>query len=258
MSRMLPPEYFRLSDNQSLRLYERIQENLIELIENNLLKVGDMLPSERALSQYYGVNRMTVRQAIDNLVRKGFLQRRQGVGNLVSERRVVQPFTPTVIGFSQRMREAGLTPSSRVLQQSVVTPEPIVAHRLGLHSDHQVVMIKRLRLVNDEPLMVETSYLSYDLFPRLLSEDLENQSLYQVLERLYDVRISEAEHTLEPTLTTPYEALHLRVESGTPAMLVRLLAYSANRTPIEFSKALVRGDRCRYYFRVTTHVPIVT
>lgn len=137
MSGMLPPEYFRLSDNQSLRLYERIQENLIELIENNLLKVGDMLPSERALSQYYGVNRMTVRQAIDNLVRKGFLQRRQGVGNFVSERRLVQPFTPTVIGFSQRMREAGLTPSSRVLQQSVVTPEPIVAHRLGLHSEHQ-------------------------------------------------------------------------------------------------------------------------
>ncbi len=77
---MLPPGYFGLSENQTLRLYERIQANLIELIENNLLKPGDMLPSERLLSQYCGVNRMTVRQAVDGLVRKGFLQRRQGGG----------------------------------------------------------------------------------------------------------------------------------------------------------------------------------
>ncbi|MFQ3535103.1 MAG: UTRA domain-containing protein [Aggregatilineales bacterium] len=66
------------------------------------------------------------------------------------------------------------------------------------------------------------------------------------------------EHTLEPTSTTPYEALHLHVQPNMPAMLIRLMAYSADRTPIEFSKALVRGGGCRYFFRVTTHIPIVT
>ncbi|MFQ3535102.1 MAG: GntR family transcriptional regulator [Aggregatilineales bacterium] len=97
---------------------------------------GDTLPSERLLSQYYGVNSMTVRQAIDGLARKGFLQRWQGVGNSVRARQVVQSFTPTVIGFSQRMRETGLVPSSRLLQQGVAAPEPTVAHRLGSHGDH--------------------------------------------------------------------------------------------------------------------------
>lgn len=254
----IQPQFFRLADNKSLRLYERIQENLIELIDNNILQAGDPLPSERQLSQYYDVNRMTVRQAIDGLVQKGLIQRRHGAGTYVSEQKPLQAFTPTVTGFSQRIREAGLTPSSRLLQRSVIVPEPVIAHRLGLQPEHQVMLIKRLRLVDNEPLMVETSYLSYDLFPRLLTEDLESQSLYQVLERLYDVRIRETEHTLEPTLTTPYEALHLNVQPQQPAMLVRVLAYSENHQPIEFSKSLVRGDRCRYFFRVTTHIPIVT
>ncbi|MDX2162204.1 MAG: GntR family transcriptional regulator [bacterium] len=250
-------QYFRLSNNAAQPVYQQIQENLIQLIDSNLLNTGDAVPSERRLSELYQVNRMTVRQAIDGLVQKGFLERRQRSGTFVAARMPVQNFTPTVIGFSQRMREAGMNPSSRLLLREIVTPEPLVAHRLGLEANAPVIMLKRLRLLNDEPLMLETSFLSYGMFPQLMEADLERESLYSFLEQRYGMTVVEAEHTMEPTLPNPYEALHLGIERTMPAMLVRVLAYSSDRIPIEMSKSIVRGDRCRYFFRVHTRIPMM-
>lgn len=246
--------YLRLPPESTLPLYQQIQENLIQLIESNLLHTGDPLPSERQLSEVYGVTRMTVRQALDGLVRKGLVDRRQGAGSFVA---AFQSFTPTVVGFSQRMREAGMNPSSRLLHREIITPEPLVAHRLNLAPNDRVIVLKRLRLLNDEPLMIETSYLSHGMFPGLMQADLENESLYRVLKQDYSMVVHEAEHTMEPTLPNAYEAYNLGVEMTSPAMLVRVVAYSGDNLPIEMSKSVVRGDRCRYFFRVNTRIPIM-
>lgn len=249
-------KYFRLPAASALPLYRQIQDNISELIEGLVLNAGDPLPAERQLSELYNVNRMTVRQAIDGLVRRGLIERRHGSGTFVTVP-PVQEFTPTVIGFSQRMREAGMNPSSRLLHREISVPEPLVARRLQLAADAPVIMFKRLRLVNDEPLMLETSYLPYALFPTLLTADLEHESLYRLLEQAYGVTVAEAEHTMEPALPNAFEARHLGVVMSDPAMLVRVVAYSAQRTPIEMSKAVVRGDRCRYFFHVHTRIPIM-
>lgn len=254
----LSAHYFQINDQDTTPLYQQIQDNIIELIESNLLKGGDALPAERMLSDYYGVNRMTVRQAIDALVQKGLIYKKHGAGTFVREAQPLQTFTPTVMGFSQRMRDSGFVTTTRLLQREVVAPSPIIAHRLGLLEQDSALLIKRLRMVNDEPLMIETSYLSQAQYPALLSEDLETQSLYHLLETLYNVQIMEAEHTLEPILTTPFETQHLGVDAQQPAMLVRVMAYTRDRTPVEFSKSIVRGDRCRYYFQVHTRKPIIT
>ncbi|MBW4438643.1 MAG: GntR family transcriptional regulator [Pleurocapsa minor GSE-CHR-MK-17-07R] len=246
--------FLRLTPDSTLPLYQQIQDNLLQLIDSNLLNTGDPLPSERQLSEVYGVNRMTVRQALDGLVRKGVVDRRQGTGSFVAS---FKPFTPTVVGFSQRMHEAGMNPSSRLLHREVITPEPLIAHRLHLKPDDRVIMLKRLRLLNDEPLMIETSYLSYGMFPGLMQADVENESLYRVLKNDYGLVVQEAEHTMEPTLPNAYEAYNLGVPMNAPAMLVRVVAYSADNIPIEMSKAVVRGDRCRYFFRVNTRIPIM-
>ncbi|MGB7340713.1 MAG: GntR family transcriptional regulator [Phototrophicaceae bacterium] len=254
---MIPEHYFKIDLDQSIPLYQQIYDNLIELIDNNLLTAGDALPSERLLSDYYAVNRMTVRQAINALVDKGLLSKKPGAGTFVNERSSIPSFTPTVTGFSQRMRESGGIPSSKLLSRDLITPDPVLTNRLRLDLGEKLIMIKRLRLVNNEPLMIETSYLSYGLFPALMHEDLEGQSLYQLLESLYGMMIVEAEHTMEPTLPNAYESKHLHVGLNDPAMLVRVTAYSVDRIPVEFSKSVVRGDRCRYYLRVHTQHPII-
>ncbi len=250
--------HFYVDASRPTPLYYQIQENLAELIELKLLQPGDMLPSERELSKLYDVSRLTVRQAIENLVSKGLISKQQGVGTFVSEKAPPPPFEPTVTGFTQRMREAGLRPSSRLLEKSIITAPPLVYHRLDLRATDEVVRIKRMRLVDDEPLMIETSYLPVTRFPDLIDQDLEQHSLYSVLETRYNVLIHEAEQSLEPTLLTAHEAELFNLDAGLPAMLVYIAAYAADRTPIEFSKSVVRGDKCRYYFRVHTHRPIVS
>lgn len=250
--------YFNIDTSKPMPLYYQIQENLIELMDLGLLKAGESLPSERDLSKYYGVNRMTVRQAIDGLVKKGLVNKQHGVGTFVSNQPAVKTFAPAVTGFSQRMREAGLRPSSRVLVSQRMLPSPLISHRLGIPVTEEVYAIQRLRLVNDEPLMIETSYLPYSRFPGLDSHDVGQQSLYQILEDQYGVRVHETEQTLEPTLMTQGEAELLSMSGGQPAMLVRILAFTLDRAPIEFSKSVVRGDRCRYYFRVNTQKPIIS
>jgi len=255
---MLASEYFSIDKSSSLPIYYLIQQNLVELIDLGLLKADDSLPSERDLSQYYGVTRMTVRQAIDTLVQKGLVYKQHGVGTFISEQKPVKDFVPTVMGFSSRMREAGLSPSSQLIDRTVITPTPLIAHRLQIPQQSQVIALKRLRMVNDEALMVETSYLPYEQYPAVMTADLAGQSLYKFLEEQYQVSVDEAEQTLEPTLMSDGEAALFGMEAAQPAMLVRVLAFSAERRPIEFSKSVVRGDRCRYYFRVTTQKPIIS
>lgn len=255
---MLSPDYFQIDTNKAEPLYHQIQENLIELIELGLLRPGDLLPSERELSQHYSVTRMTVRQAVDGLVQKGLVQRQQGVGTFIQPRQSVQPFVPTVMGFSQRIRQAGLVPSSQLIECVVVPPTPLIAHRLGIDPLSPVIRLTRLRLVNEEPLMLETSYLSQQRFPDLVTADLANRSLYTYMQEQYDLYVHETEHTLEPVLIDEHEAKLLGLSAGQPAMLVRVLALAANQLPIEYSKSVVRGDRCRYYFRVNTQMPIIT
>lgn len=252
---MLAKAYFQINHNDRTPRYLQIQENLIELIDLGLLNAGDSLPSERDLSRFYQVNRMTVRQAIDGLVSQGLIYKQHGIGNFVSDQPPVKQFAPTVMGFSQRMREAGLIPSSRLLKQDVIIPSPLICYRLRLEQDSPVIIVKRLRLVNDEPLMLETSYLPYARYKRVMNYEVD--SLYQILEDEYGIIVSDTEQTLEPTLLEEAEARHFGLPVGKPAMLVRILAYTEDRQPIEFSKSVVRGDRCRYYFRVNTQKPIV-
>lgn len=250
--------YFTIDLNSPLPRYYQIQQNIIELIEANLLRAGDALPSERELSEIYAVNRMTLRQAVNELCNQGVLRRQHGVGTFVTEKNIGTPFIPAVTGFSERFRSAGRKPASRVITLEVVPASPLVAERLNLGAEVPVISLVRLRLVDDEPLMLEKSFLPYQSYPDLVEEDFSVQSLYGVLAQRYGAPVLETEQTLEPTLLTPEEGELFNLKSGLPAMLVSITAYSSNHQPVEFSKSVIRGDRCRYYFSVDTRIPIMS
>lgn len=244
-------EDFRIDTGSPIPLYYQIRENLRELIVLDELSPGDTLPSERELAEIYGVSRLTVRQAITELVREGLLKRQQGVGTFVAQPKLIQAL-PKVMGFTERMLQAGRVPSSQLIELTTQPTSKRLAHRLNISPDAQVVKLVRLRLANGEPVMLETAYLPYQRFPNLLSQDFEEGSLYETLTSKYDVRIAEAEEVLEPVLLTQYEADLLGTQEGTPALLVEVMAYADDGQPIEFSKSIVRGDKSRYYFRIKT------
>jgi len=245
---------FVIDPSSPLPLYYQIQRNITALIESQALRPNDSLPSERELSERYGVTRMTVRQAINQLVSDGVLERRRGVGTFVAEPRQYPSLSPSVAGFSQRFREAGMRPASRVLSFEAVPASSTVAQRLDLEAGALVVCLRRLRLVDGVPLMVETSHLPYAPLEGIMEVDFNNASLYTTLAERFGKPVVRAEHTLEPVLLHNDEARLLGLKAGQPAMLVHIVAHSAQGIAIEFSKAVIRGDRCRYYFTATIEV----
>lgn len=242
----------QIDKNSPLPLYYQIKQQLKNAIDANALKSDDALPSERELTELYGVSRPTVRQATDELLNEGYLYRRKGLGTYVSKPKLKQHL-PSKLGFTERMLQQGRTPSSRVLSQEILAnPGEMVVQRLNLSLGSPSYQIKRLRLADNEPIMLETTNLPFGRFPQLTKVNFNEISLYNFLREEYELVIARLQETLEPVVLGDYESKLLEVGKGSPAMLVQITAFDGDGRPIEYSQALVRGDRCQYYLELDT------
>src|SRR5436305_14934192 len=154
------------------------RERVLELIES--LNAGDAIPSERQLGIDLGVSRLTVRAALDELVREGYLLRRRGAGTFVNEPKVAKGLT--ISSFSDDMRERGMMPASQTLDLSVVAAGARLGRTLHLSPSEPVVAVKRLRLADGEPMAIELLHVRQSLVPGLTAADLEDNSFYDLLE----------------------------------------------------------------------------
>lgn len=235
-----------------LPLYVQIAESLLERIESGELKPGERLPPERELSQTLGVNRMTLRQALQNLEVQGLLVRRQGDGTYVAESKIERQ-AGKLVPFTRGMKQRGYAPGAIVLSFERRLAEAAVAKELGVRVSAQVYFVHRLRLIKQEPVMLESFVLPVARFPDLEQFDLAKRSAYEVLETEYGVKISRARQSLEPAVATEYEAELLKISVGAPLMLEVRLALDEDDQPVEYGRDLYRGDRFRF---VTEPAPL--
>src|SRR5213082_2359755 len=154
------------------------RERVLDLIDR--LGVGDAIPSERQLSADLGVSRLTVRAALDELVREGYLVRRRGAGTFVTEPKIAQELTMT--SFTDDMRRRGMTPASRTLELKVVPAGARLGRFLHVSPSEPVVVAKRLRLADRETMAIETLHVRESLVPGLTAADLQEHSFYELLQ----------------------------------------------------------------------------
>jgi len=243
-----PKDLFKINRQVKNPLYDLIEQNLRELILSGQLNLGEAVPSEWELANLYGVSRLTVRNALDNLTRQGWLIRRHGVGTFVAHPNITE-ISPNKLSFTEQMRAIGRKPSSRLVSLRVLAAEAEVAMMLKLELGDPVVEIVRVRLADDEPVLLETSYLSQKRFPGLENAtELTSSSLYEWLCTHYQTKVTVMDQTLEPVLLNENQAQYLETQSGAPAMLSKVQAYSNGGEPIEFSWSVTCGDQCRFYF----------
>lgn len=236
-------------DAGPLSLYYQIKQQVRHSIESGELPPGTPLPSERELCELYGVSRPTVRQAMQELLNEGLLERRRGVGTYVAQPRVRQRLG-SVQGFSERMEREGRRPSTRLIEKSVLPAAEAgdnLPEDLQIPPAAQMLRLVRLRLADDEPILLETVHLPLERFPGLETADLENESLYRALRERYGVEIRYLSETLEPVLPSEREAELLQARADRPAMLASIATYDQGRRPVEHTLSLGRGDRCQYY-----------
>jgi GntR family transcriptional regulator len=217
------------------------RQRVLELIDQ--LQVGQAIPSERRLSSDLGISRLTVRAALDDLVRDGYLERRHGSGTFVSEPKIAQQLTLT--SFSEDMRRRGMVAGSRTIELRETHAGAAVGRALNVSPDSRVVLIRRLRLADGEPMALETLHVPAEIVPGLTREQLEDSSFYELLEREYGVVIRTGMQSIEPTVTNEEESELLGVPLHSPAFLFERTSRTEDGATVEFVRSLYRGDRYR-------------
>jgi GntR family transcriptional regulator len=223
-------------------LYYQLAEDIREQIASGRLTPGDQLAPERELAELHGISRMTVRQALQQLIREEVLVARQGLGTFVAEPKVT--YDPLhVLGFTDEMMRRGANASSRVIEQALVVAPSGVRARLNLPDGARTVKITRLRLSGATPMLLETVYLPEARFDGLERADLSQQSLYQLMRERFDVQPSGAQHTFTASPATDYEVKLFGVTPLAPMIVLQGVTYDQSDQPIEDFKAVYRGDR---------------
>jgi GntR family transcriptional regulator len=236
----------QLEHQSPIPLYHQLKDILKEKIESRDWVPGEKIPSENELIVQYDISRNTVKKALDDLVQEGLLNRIQGKGTFVSKPKLEQSLTG-FYSFSKVMKAQGLKPKDIILSVEKKAAKLSVARQLQITEGDNVIELKRLRCANDEPIILETSYIPCDLVSDLSKENLEETSLYDYMEQALGIYVTSAKEIFEPVLIRDYESHYLEVEEGFPALLLDRIAYNLEKRPVEFCRSIVRGDRCRFY-----------
>jgi GntR family transcriptional regulator len=229
-------------------LYLRLRQTLEGAITSGRLGHGDALPAERDLAEYANVSRVTVRKAVDDLVRDGLLVRRQGSGTFVANpvSRVQQPLS-RLTSFTEDMARRGLTTHSRWLEQGLFHPSPEEMMMLGLAAGTMVARLGRLRIANDMPLAIERASISAEFVP---DPSAVTTSLYAALEKT-NARPVRAIQRISACNVKEPEAGQLAVPVGAAGLSIERISYLPSGRVVEFTRSLYRGDTYDFVAELT-------
>ncbi|NUT32498.1 MAG: GntR family transcriptional regulator [Hamadaea sp.] len=209
---------------------------------------GTLLPSERSIAERFQVARMTVRQAVSDLVARGLIRRVNGAGTFVAEPRLVHGTTTG--SFSHDMAARGLTPGARVISVREQPASALVAEHLRIDEGAPVVALHRVRTADGVPTAVEHTHLPAARFPGLAELVADGRSLYELLRERWSVQVATASHRVSAVALEDTDAALLEVPVGLPSFLIERIAYDAAGTPIEWGRSRYRGDRYDVVFDV--------
>jgi GntR family transcriptional regulator len=242
-----------LDKNGFIPLYYQIQRALMEKIHSGELIEGDPLASEEELSRYYQVSRMTARQALHGLKISGYAFSEKGRGTFVSRPKLEKNIMH-LQGFTEDMRQRGMKPSSKLLQQAAVPPTEELMQRLKLDNGDRVLRLRRLRLADGIPMALEDSHIPLRQFPGLDRIDFAKHSLYQTLRERYGVRVGYADEIIEALPATREESELLNIQKKASVLSITRVIMTTQESPIEFACSRYRGDR----YRASIRVPMTT
>jgi GntR family transcriptional regulator len=235
--------------NIPLPLYAQLESILADEIAAGTFPPASRLPNEVQLAERYAVSRTTVRQTIQNLVRRGLVEIRRGKGTFVMEPKITQELTE-LSGFVEDMQSLGRQASARLLDKQIVPASESVACQLGIGPGSPVVRIGRVRLADNSPLSFDETYLPREIGERIVENDLETEPIFSLLEQKYDTPLVEAEYRLEAVLADKTVAQALDVAVGSPIFLIERTSYTTGHRPVDYEKLHYRGDHIRFITRL--------
>lgn len=214
-------------------------------IEENNLSTGDKLPSERDMCEMWDLNRNTLRNALDRLCALGVIEKRKGSGTYISTKKIKRNLQDAS-GFSESVIALGHKPSSIQIFVKECEADKRIAKRLKVLLGTKVIKIRRIRLIDDIPVGIETTYVNQTLCPDLGKYDFEKNSLFNILMDDYNIIPYEGDQSISITLLTEDEAQFLNRQTGYPAFYQSGIVVTEDGTPIEYFKSIILNDHIRF------------
>lgn len=226
-------------------LYDQLCDHLKAKIEEDL-KPGDRLMSERDLAERYGLSRTTVRLALTELESLGLVVRRQGQGTFVSDNIRTPANLLHAYSFTEQMQRMGRVPQTRILDFKIIEASKLVVDRMQLNLGDKVYLLKRLRLADGVPMMVETTYLPQKVFAHLSIQKVRSKPLYRLFEEDFHIINEVAEEEFYASLAFGKDAEILGLREGAAALKLVRTTRSNRGTIVEFTQSAARADQFTY------------
>ena len=242
----------QLLTESSIPLYNQLGRVLRRFIEQVELEPGDRFPAEEQIAAQFGVSRPTANRAVQELITQGWLERERGRGTFVRNQHIVDLalLSENLSLTEQFPRDAELR--TDFIERRILKDEESVAHALSLPAEAPILFIRRLRFVDERPVMVCDAYLAADRFPDLDKKTFVRGSLYATLEEKYGFTIERSERRVEAEdVVDQVVAELLQVPLFSPILLLSGLTFvEGEERPIELMTAYVRE---RVAFKSTVH-----
>lgn len=226
-------------------LYDQLLTVLKKEIETTMAPDDRML-SERELVQRHGVSRTTVRSALKQLEIEGYIYKHHGKGTFVSSLKNRLANLSKMYSFTEQMLEMGKTPSTFVLDFFTVAANEELVDKMHVSLGETLYCIERLRLANNEPFMLEVSYLPVRLFPNLTKEAIQKRPLYSILNEDYNQIIRLANEEFFAGVISGRQAKKLELPNHSPVFNIVRHTYNHENILIEYTQSIARGDKFRY------------
>lgn len=238
-----------MSNSPSVPLYQQVCEKIRATIDDGTYAPKDRIPSELELSEQYGVSRITVRRAVEELCAKGYLVKQQGRGTFVGtphiDRRLLA--YEGARSFTQVCRDNNMVPGARLVERQIIPATVEQAEFFGMPENGLLLHIKRTRTADGRPIFEENVFLPYEGHECLLKDSLDDVSLFDVIERVGGAAPSQrAFRTIEAVCATAEQATRLSVPKGDALLLLNVGFASASGAPVCIGQQYYVGSRYRF------------
>ena len=235
--------------SQPIPLYFQLRESLRKKIVDKVYLPGQPVPTEVQLQKEYNVSRVTVRRAISDLVLDGLLVKNRGVGTYVAHPKIIHRIG-SIYSSTEELLARGMKPGTKFLEKKEITPSEDICREMGLDKGTKVIKIKRLRLADNEPVAILTSYLNKDLVPDIIKIKFKEDSLYRTLEEVFHLTLHECNEIIEAGLVNGKDANMLGLGKSGPVLVIKRLTYLNTLKVIEKLVAFYRSDVFKYQVKL--------
>ncbi len=241
-----------LKPQEPTPLYKQLSDLLRRQIEEGKIKPDHSIPSERSLCEKFRISRITVRQAISEMINQGMLYRKQGKGTFVAKRKITHGLA-RIVNFTRTVLDLGMKPSTRILGNEIFPVDFQIAKILDIPITSQILKLSLLGMGDEEPLVLYESYFPVSFGKKMMKEALKREkeglsfSTYDLYGESSGVFPGMVNQTFEAITADEKLTSLMHLKKGAAIFMITSVFLTLDQRPLEFRKAMYRGDRYKFH-----------